>query len=56
MSEEELAEMIREARAETWDEAIATVFAWWNAAPEERPAVIVNPYGEAAVHRNEANE
>lgn len=38
-------EALRAARAETWDEAIAAVFAWWAAAPEDRPAVVVNPYG-----------
>lgn len=36
---------LREARAETWDEAISAVFAWWSAPPERRPAGIVNPYG-----------
>ncbi|MEJ6554043.1 hypothetical protein PQI51_03270 [Microbacterium esteraromaticum] len=36
---------LREARAETWDEAVGAVFAWWNAPEGERPAVIVNPYG-----------
>lgn len=36
---------LREARAETWDEAIETVFAWWSAPEGERPALIVNPYG-----------
>ena len=36
---------LREARAETWDEAISAVFAWWSAPPEQRPAGIVNPYG-----------
>ncbi|HWU30211.1 MAG TPA: hypothetical protein VN041_14100 [Microbacterium sp.] len=36
---------LRAARAETWDEAIATVFAWWSAPEGERPATIVNPYG-----------
>lgn len=39
------AEALREARAETWDEAIAAVHAWWSMPPEKRPAVIVNPYG-----------
>ena len=37
---------LREARAETWDEAISAVFAWWSAPPEQRPAGIVNPYGD----------
>ena len=36
---------LREARAETWDEAVAAVFAWWSAPEGERPALIVNPYG-----------
>ena len=36
---------LREARAETWDEAISAVFAWWSAPPEQRSAGIVNPYG-----------
>lgn len=39
------AEALREARAETWDEAIAAVHAWWSLPPERRPAVIINPYG-----------
>lgn len=36
---------LRAARAETWDEAIAAVFAWWAAPEDERPGLIVNPYG-----------
>ena len=36
---------LMEARAETWDEAISAVFAWWSAPPEQRSAGIVNPYG-----------
>lgn len=36
---------LRAARAETWDEAIAAVFAWWSAPEDERPLAIVNPYG-----------
>ena len=39
---------LREARAETWDEAVAAVFAWWSAPEGERPALIVNPYGVGA--------
>lgn len=36
---------LREARAETWDEAVAAIFAWWSAPESERPGLIVNPYG-----------
>ena len=46
---------LREARAETWDEAVAAVFAWWSAPEGERPALIVNPYG-AGVPVNENGE
>jgi len=38
-------EQLREARAETWDEAVAAVFAWWNTPEGQRPLAIVNPYG-----------
>lgn len=45
VSEEPDVTALRAARAETWDEAIATVFAWWSTPEGERPAAIVNPYG-----------
>lgn len=45
VSEEPDVTALRAARAETWDEAIATVFAWWITPEGERPASIVNPYG-----------
>jgi hypothetical protein len=38
-------ENLRAARAETWDEAVAAVFAWWSTPEEARPIAIVNPYG-----------
>ena len=36
--------MVKAVRAETWDEAVAAVFAWWS-TPEDERGVVVNPYG-----------
>lgn len=46
--------VIRQAKAEAWDEATAAIYGWWT-APEDERGPVVNPYGVLSVdHVEEA--